>query len=219
MPAITLLRTAAGAALCIIGSTAAAATFTFDTPPFAGSTALETPGRQIVGGELFIPDFDIANDVLAFNSSVFAVPSTLSFFSGEAAGIPASGTHFIVLRTFDFDGDPNNGIALNAGQAANLIAGAVGAPGAGFFIYFNSGLNLPRLVYSTNLDSAESDLKILARFTNLTGDDGRAALGRITAGNIAAVPEPASWAMLIAGFGLVGAAVRRRRAFPSEVCL
>ncbi|WP_409049594.1 PEPxxWA-CTERM sorting domain-containing protein [Sandarakinorhabdus sp.] len=27
-----------------------------------------------------------------------------------------------------------------------------------------------------------------------------------------AVPEPASWAMLIAGFGLVGAAARRRRA-------
>jgi hypothetical protein len=28
----------------------------------------------------------------------------------------------------------------------------------------------------------------------------------------AAVPEPASWAMLIAGFGLTGAAMRRRRA-------
>jgi hypothetical protein len=26
-----------------------------------------------------------------------------------------------------------------------------------------------------------------------------------------AVPEPASWAMLIAGFGLTGAAMRRRR--------
>ena len=30
--------------------------------------------------------------------------------------------------------------------------------------------------------------------------------------NAAVVPEPASWAMLIAGFGLVGAAARRRRA-------
>jgi hypothetical protein len=29
----------------------------------------------------------------------------------------------------------------------------------------------------------------------------------------AGVPEPSTWAMLIAGFGLVGAAVRRRRAF------
>jgi CHRD domain/PEP-CTERM motif len=29
-------------------------------------------------------------------------------------------------------------------------------------------------------------------------------------GNLAAVPEPASWAMMLAGFGLVGAALRRR---------
>ncbi len=33
--------------------------------------------------------------------------------------------------------------------------------------------------------------------------------------NIASVPEPASWAMLIAGFGLTGAVMRRRRAFQS----
>lgn len=33
--------------------------------------------------------------------------------------------------------------------------------------------------------------------------------------SINAVPEPASWAMLIAGFGLIGAAARRRRAVPS----
>ncbi len=32
---------------------------------------------------------------------------------------------------------------------------------------------------------------------------------RVTAG---AIPEPATWAMLIAGFGLVGLAARRRRA-------
>lgn len=30
--------------------------------------------------------------------------------------------------------------------------------------------------------------------------------------NVSVVPEPATWAMLIAGFGLVGAAARRRRA-------
>jgi hypothetical protein len=39
--------------------------------------------------------------------------------------------------------------------------------------------------------------------------DGALGRGVMTIG---AVPEPASWAMLIAGFGLVGAAARRRRA-------
>ena len=35
---------------------------------------------------------------------------------------------------------------------------------------------------------------------------------QVLPGSIGGVPEPASWAMLIAGFGLVGASARRRRA-------
>jgi hypothetical protein len=38
--------------------------------------------------------------------------------------------------------------------------------------------------------------------------DGQLGTGELS---ISAVPEPASWAMLIAGFGLVGAVARRRR--------
>jgi hypothetical protein len=34
---------------------------------------------------------------------------------------------------------------------------------------------------------------------------------QVLPGSIGEVPEPASWAMLIAGFGLVGASQRRRR--------
>lgn len=33
----------------------------------------------------------------------------------------------------------------------------------------------------------------------------------------AAIPEPASWALMIAGFGLVGGALRRRRGFASAL--
>ena len=36
-----------------------------------------------------------------------------------------------------------------------------------------------------------------------------------TEGLASVVPEPAGWAMLIAGFGFTGAAMRRRRAMPS----
>lgn len=39
---------------------------------------------------------------------------------------------------------------------------------------------------------------------------GVALAGEITVGNPGGVPEPASWAMLLAGFGLVGAVMRRR---------
>ncbi|WP_310476100.1 PEPxxWA-CTERM sorting domain-containing protein [Sandarakinorhabdus sp.] len=48
------------------------------------------------------------------------------------------------------------------------------------------------------------------RITNLTSDLW--LIDNVQIGSTTAVPEPASWAMLIAGFGLVGAAMRRRRA-------
>jgi hypothetical protein len=49
--------------------------------------------------------------------------------------------------------------------------------------------------------------------TVLFGDDqkGRLVVTRIGDGGPGGVPEPASWAMLIAGFGLVGGTLRRQR--------
>ena len=35
------------------------------------------------------------------------------------------------------------------------------------------------------------------------------------AANLAAVPEPATWAIMIMGFGAIGAVIRRRRAVPA----
>lgn len=219
MPVVSPFRTFAVLLIALasagVASVANAAAFNFNTAPFAGSTALTTPGRQVVGGEISIPVFDFANDVLGFDPSVFDIPTGISLFNGVAGDIPTSGANFIVLRTFDGDGNPGNGNQLAAGTAANLIADRITATGAGFFIYFNSGLDLPRLVYSTDLNSNTSDLKILARLTGLTGSAGREAMADFSAGNVAAVPEPATWAIMITGFGLVGVTVRRRRSMSS----
>ncbi|HWW65863.1 MAG TPA: PEPxxWA-CTERM sorting domain-containing protein [Sphingomonadaceae bacterium] len=48
-----------------------------------------------------------------------------------------------------------------------------------------------------------------ASFDSSDRDDGF-KLGGLTLSTVGAVPEPATWAMMIAGFGLVGAAMRRR---------
>jgi PEP-CTERM motif len=61
---------------------------------------------------------------------------------------------------------------------------------------------VPRLVYSPNLDDETSDLKILARMTNLNAQ----SMPQFTAGNFA-VPEPATLLL----FGLAGLAAIRRR--------
>lgn len=183
-----------------------AAVFTFSTDPFAGSTALTTPGRQIVGDEDFI-NFSIATDIFLLTSPEFGVSNPVQFGNDLAANLPASGLNVIVLQDTP---DP-----LGAGSAASLIAAQITTPGPGFFLYFNSGLGMPRLVYSTDLSDSTADLKILFRLENLTGQGGRDALPTFTAANFAftsAVPEP-STAMLTAGaFALLaGCGVRRRR--------
>jgi len=189
--------------ILILTVSAGATTFRFDTDPFAGSTALTTPGRQVVGGESFIT-FNPATDVFSFDPAVFGV-TTLNFLNGTAGAIPPGGVNFIVLRTFDDDN--NLGSPFAAGNAANLIAAQITTPGPGFFIYFNQGLDLARLVYSTDLNDNTSDLKILARMTNLTGQAGKDALANFTEANAvleaSPVPEPATM-LMIASAGIIG---------------
>ena len=196
--------------LLVLCPVAHADTFRFDTDPFAGSTALTTPGRQVVGGETFIT-FSIAADVFSLESTVFGVGSSVNFINSLAAGIPTGGVNVIVLQTFDNDNDPTTPFA--AGNAADLIASQITTPGPGFFIYFNQGLDLPRLVFSTDLNDNTADLKILFRMTNLSGQSGRNAIPTFTASNFVittTVPEPSTVVLLVVGMVSAGFLRRRR---------
>jgi len=194
-------------AVLMLNATADAASISFSTDPFAGSAALTTPGRQVVGSEVFTT-FNIT-DVFAFDPVVFGI-SSIQFANDVVGNLPTSGVNGVVLRTFDNDGDP--GTPFGAGNAANLIAEQLTSSGAGLFMYFNSGLDLPRLVFSTDLSDNTSDLKVLARFTNLSGQVGKDAFPTITAANFA-VPEPSSTlaVMMSAGGLLAARSVFRRR--------
>lgn len=201
------------AAALLLACTAAlpAAVVRFETEPFANSTALSDPGRQIVGNEDFI-SFVTATDVFSLDPNIFGL-SSIEFVNDVAGNIPASGVNVVVLETLDNDNDPTT--PFGAGTAANLIAAQVTSPGPGLFVYFNSGLDMPRLVYSTDLSENTADLKVLARLTNLEGNPG--ALTVFSAANfelVETVPEPATSAlMLLAGAVFAGLGVRRRRQF------
>ena len=210
------MRSPISTAICVLfalNSTASAATITFDEDPFLGSDALTTPGRQVVGDELFV-EFDPVIDVFEFADAAFSpygFGPPFVVVNDEIDGVPPSGANVIVLRTFDSDADLTT--PFNAGTAATLIAAQVTSPGAGVFIYFNQNLDLPRLVFSTDLDDPTADLKILARMTNLGGDAGKARMVDFRSANFAAaaaVPEPGTL-LLMAASGLIWAAGARRR--------
>ena len=194
-----LVRCCVVVGLVMVADSAKAATILFDVNPLTGNPALTTPGRQIVppvGSEPFLM-FNPAADVLAFDVAAFAVAIS-GFANDVSTSLSPTGVNFIVLQ---------NGAPLAAGSAADAIANQLTQDGAGFFIYFNSGLNLPRLVYSTNLNDSSADLAVLGRFTNLSGSLGFAALSTITAANVQSVPEPST--LLLVGTALVGRRVLR----------
>lgn len=205
------ILTSTVAALLLVAQPAQAVDVLFNTNPFAGSTANPDDGVRTVfaGNQITLASFDVATDRFVFDRNFFAVGDSLSFANSLAANLPSSGISVVVIQ----DNSTTTGAAFNAGTAANLIAQAVTSDGAGFFYYNNSGLQVNRLVYSTNLNSPTADLSILARINSPAGLDAVAALPDFTTANfaLAPVPEPETYALLLAGLAMVAVGARASR--------
>jgi PEP-CTERM motif len=102
------------------------------------------------------------------------------------------GDIFYQIDGLDFDGDPGTANVVQAFSSTQIFGSQANPFGAG------------RVTLGAN-----SMFKL--SFANTTG--GAGALARVTfgPGTLAAVPEPASWAMMIGGFGIVGGAMRSAR--------
>ena len=216
-----------GASDQVVGG-AGADIFAFAGDPFDGADVSEA-GRQIVGNEDFIGDFDFTEDQYRFDAADFGLTEDVNFVALDAtapdAEIPA-GANVITLLNSDNDGDPTT--PFLAGTAANQIAELTTEDGAGFFVYFNSVLDLNRLVFSTNLNDASADLKIISRQTDLTGQDAIDALADFSADNFAfdfavdlagqaQVDVAAGDTLTLSGFGGVGQGARPDQATINEI--
>jgi len=110
---------------------------------------------------------------------------------------------------FSFGGDPWGTMQLHNGRPTNINVGGIGGDDCGFSEYvgyFGSARAASGKFESGYCAYYES----VFPFYGLAGDWHMTAY-RLDDGPWTAVPEPASWAMLVAGFALVGGVVRRRR--------
>ena len=196
---MSILRVALVLAILLSAAPARAAIIRIDELPAAFATALATPGRQLVGGLGPLINFTIASDVFALKAHEFGV-TQVTFANSLTATLPDNPFTVVVVQ---------NGAPLAAGAAATAIAAQLSTPGPGFFVYFNSAQQLPRLVYSADLSDPDADLAVLARLPDLAGAAGFAQMPDFTAANFTILPEPATLALF--GSAVAAALVRRRR--------
>ena len=105
-----------------------------------------------------------------------------------------AGTQYIAFLSI-------SGLAAQPTSNFYMPAGSVALAGQGFR-YNNNGTNFGLLTTTTWGSFGESDAAFKADFsTNATG----------------AVPEPATWAMMLVGFGAVGGALRRRQKVATRI--
>jgi hypothetical protein len=210
------------AALLALAPTTAEAAVTFffhgTTDPF-GSYALTFNGTSDItydspSGGTFDVDGSITIDTAAIGANHAVTPNALEY-DGEgspflSATFTSTGTTPVLLSSGDFQhlisSDPDNGgftlqiswQAANGNTSSFLLGGTV-VPTGDF-----GGFQLP------DLDKA-TDLYFSVTSHQLTRD-GYIELN--SSGPLAAaapVPEPASWALMIFGFGAVGGSLRLRR--------
>jgi hypothetical protein len=153
-----------------------------------------------VGGKFNQGEFNWAasSDPYAFN------------LSWTASGLSITVGGVTVTDAGDGKGAPLVGDTLRIGIVRSATLNLATLDGVAFNQSFGSGSDLlffSPTAWGGNGFTATGTLAI-------TGGGGSANAIRFSVGDFApnpAIPEPATWAMMIAGFGLVGATVRRRR--------
>jgi hypothetical protein len=209
---------AAGSAIVAAATSAHAATVltqSFETPSLGTGSGAYAYGSQPFGGSPTVPSADLSGSGAQFlGASGIAADGSAFGFSKAPDGKQVAfiqsynGTGGTIAQFFD----------TVVGQAYHVTFDAAVRP-------FSTGTN-PIIVSSFEKDSTPLTVTSTAwtqytfdfvstQVANGIGFYGSALPGDSTVGidavTVTTVPEPASWAMMLAGFGLVGFAMRRRQ--------
>ncbi|MBX3483201.1 PEPxxWA-CTERM sorting domain-containing protein [Phenylobacterium sp.] len=170
----------------------------FPANEFAGDGILNV-SLALVTVKAVTDEFPPTSDAIDIISSTFGFPScggsgvlgVTSFFSG---GVGAGEYNQSLGLSQGCDG---NAIRLNPGDTFAIVIGMQAISNRGGFIDASH-------TFSVQYDEANTF------FAGTQQSVGQGFLSRNIA-NGAAAPEPATWALMIGGFGLAGGALRRRR--------
>jgi len=153
-----------------------------------------TYGYTVGAVNLLFPGADAGNIFMSTNNRLDALT-----FGGFGAGVSAVGGRFFASNTAgDYSATPS--ITLSMTDADGVFTHTLLNPTTNSFLGFVSTGGLSQ--FSVMTPNASNLWPSVDDFT--------------LAGTLSAVPEPATWAMMIVGFGLAGTMLRRapnRRAF------
>ncbi len=159
--------------------------------------------ERLTGGSVGTPGVDVSGDFVARSGSKVYVGTGMDFVltdpdccSWEGVGAYVTGGAAITATAYAWDYDLADYVVFGLSQSTG--GSTLGTPN--FKLEFGSFTGeLPALIVKVEFRSTETF-----------------AIDDIYYGGTVGIPEPASWALLIAGFGLTGAAMRRRRGLAGQ---
>jgi choice-of-anchor C domain-containing protein len=205
----TALLAAACAAACGVATSAGAAAFTngsFELGVNPGSTFV-----TLAGGSTGVTDWVVGGDSIDYIGGYWQAEdgSRSIDLSGNANGSIAQTFDTVAgqayLVNFFLAGNPDGGPAAkleitsaDGGQQQNSVFTVTGS---------DSRANMGWTAFSYNFSATGASTTLA--FASATGTAFGPALDNVS---VRAVPEPATWALMLVGFGGLGAVLRRRRA-------
>ncbi|CAM3290735.1 hypothetical protein SPAN111604_14875 [Sphingomonas antarctica] len=177
-------------------------TYTYHDDSYSGAGSTTTDGSALTGGLGDLTDGVLPSGHWNSVPNVSNLPWVGWYGYNPTVAFNFSPGTVINHAIFYFDDNTDGGVALPQGVTfladGNALTGTLTKTGNGIFSAYDydfGGVALTSLSATLNRDGNW----VMLGEAQFTGPSG-------------AVPEPASWAMMVGGFGLLGGALRRRSA-------